>query len=125
MDNKTAVVIVKVFAVLAFIGAAMGIIGGLMTMVVGAAFGSMLGPIGAAVGGFAGIFMIAFGVLAIFVGIGLWKHKNWARIVTLVFAVLGALSSLVTLPASIVPLIICGVEIWLFGFEKTVKSLFS
>ena len=44
--------------------------------------GSMLFIVG-------GVVMLFFGILNFFVGRGLWKGKNWARIFVIIFAVLG------------------------------------
>lgn len=126
MEQQTAQTIVKVFAVLAWIGAAFSILSGL-GMLLGsgplaalmsnggdAAAASLLGALGAALG----VVMLVVGALYVFVGRGLWKHKSWARIVTLIFAVL----SLFAFP---IGTIIGAIEIWLFGFQKDVKGLFK
>jgi uncharacterized membrane protein (DUF2068 family) len=54
----------------------------------------MGGPVGAVAGAFGavvGIIALVLGVLCIVLGVGLLKLANWARLVTLVFAALGAL----------------------------------
>jgi hypothetical protein len=118
---------VKVYAVLAWISAFIAAIAGL-GIILG---GSLLGIMGFAagretgmIGGFLGALGIVFGILLIvmavfdvFVGIGLWGRKPWARIVTLVFSVL----SLMNFP---IGTLIGALGIWLFGFEPTVTGLF-
>ena len=41
-----------------------------------------------------GIIFIAFGILHIFIGKGLWRGKQWARIVTIIFMILGLISGI-------------------------------
>ncbi len=53
----------------------------------GGAVGAVVGALGAVVG----IILLVLGVLYIVLGVGLLKLANWARLVTLVFAALGAL----------------------------------
>ena len=42
---------------------------------------------------FGGIFAIIMGIVSFFVARGLWNLKNWARIVVIIFAVLGILDA--------------------------------
>jgi hypothetical protein len=125
MEKSTAQTIVKVFAVLAWIGAAFSVLGGLGMLMGGGLLGSaaMVGGDGAAsllgaLGFGAGIFLIAIGVLYVFVGRGLWQHQTWARIVTIIFGVI----ALFAFPLGTV---IGAIQIWLFGFQKDVKGLFK
>jgi len=39
-----------------------------------------------------GIVLLGFGVLCFFVGRGLWNLKKWAKIIVLIFAILGIIS---------------------------------
>jgi len=120
MDKSSAKTAVKIIAILYWVGAALGIIAGI-TMIFG---GSFLGSMMPAGGGFmAGLFaimgfiLLVIGIVDIFVGFGLWKFRNWARIVAIVFAVI----SLLSFPIGT----IIGIAIiYLLAFEKTVKSLF-
>jgi len=127
MEQQTAQTVVKVFAILAWIGAAFSILGGIGMLLGGGLMGSMMlgggeeaamaGLLGAL--GFAGgIALIGMGVLYIFVGRGLWQHQNWARIVTIIFAAIGLLG----FP---IGTIIGAIQIWLFAFQKEVKALFG
>jgi len=133
MEESTAVTVVKVFAVLNWIGSAFAILAGLGMAVLGPAMFSFMATSGDAVGtgmmgiigGFpmvAGIVLLALGVVGIFVGLGLWRHQNWARIVTLIFAVLLLLS---LFSGNFLGAIIGAIQVWLFGFDKTVIGLFK
>ncbi len=102
MDRPTGVTIL---AVLNFLGAAlyiliglgfilgMGILGGLMGQAGGegsaGAMGMMMG-----LGAVAGVIFIVLSLIPLLIGWGLWKLKNWARIVCLVLMALGALAAL-------------------------------
>ena len=91
---------VKVISVLYYIGAGFGLLFGLLFLVGSGFIGtiaskiSLLGVLGPGLFIVVGIILIGLGVLGIFIGRGLWKGKNWARIVAVIFAVLGILSEL-------------------------------
>jgi len=97
--NKPAGVIV--IAILYFIGAAFCLLGGI-TFIAGGGFlatmmsqqgqagGSGLATLMAGLGAVMGVVFLAFGVIDIFVALGLLKLKNWARIVAIVFSAIGA-----------------------------------
>jgi len=40
------------------------------------------------------IFMMGFGILSFFIARGLWKLRPWARIIVIVFGILGVLGSI-------------------------------
>jgi hypothetical protein len=50
-----------------------------------------------AIVGFLGAVIAVFGLLSFFIAWGLWTAKTWARILTLIIAVVGLISSLVHL----------------------------
>jgi hypothetical protein len=92
---------VTILAILNLIGAAFCIIGGLLMIAGGGFLATMVsqqnqaGSAGAAgffagLGAFMGIFIIIIGGVGLLVGIGLLKLKEWARIISIVFAGLGA-----------------------------------
>lgn len=126
---------VKIISVLHYIGAGvMGIIG-LMFILGGGMFESLLAEnpelasLSAGLFVFFGILFICFGVLAFFIGRGLWKLQNWARITAIVFSCIGAISSIISLVmgdfGSIVSLaiqVIIGSYLW---FNKDVKKAFA
>ncbi len=137
MDKSTAELWVKIIAIMGFIGAALGLIGGLM-MLFGGTFITSLMPTFdqslESIGGAAvltavfvisGILAIALSIFAFIVALNLWKHKNWARIVEIVFAVLGIVSGITTFPWGIVNLIINGGILYLLAFNKNVIKLFK
>lgn len=103
---------VTILAILNFIGAAFCLLGGI-TMIAGGGFLATLisqqnqpGSAGAAgffagLGAFMGIFIIIIGGIGLLVGIGLLKLKEWARIVSIVFAGIGAALQLLGLLGSL------------------------
>ena len=126
---------VRIIAILYWIGAAFCAIGGLL-MLVGSGFIAALvsqipviGVLGPSFFIALGLFALALAVVNTWVGIGLWKGRNWARIVALVFACLGLANQLFSLgngkSSGIITLIIHGVIIWYLGFNKDIKKAFS
>jgi len=71
----------------------------------------------------AGLLMIGVGVLFIYIGKGLWRGRNWARITTIVFSAIGLLSSLGGL--DFVSVVINGLIGGYLLFSKQVKKSFS
>ena len=95
---------VTVLAVLDFIGAAFCVLAGLGMMLGGGFIASMISQqrgvsagMLAAIGAAAGVFFLVLGAVAILLGWGLLKLKEWARIITIVLAGLGALGALLAL----------------------------
>ena len=139
MAGKTVPGGLKFLSVLYYIGGALDIIFGILFLFGAGFVGSIVSqiPFFAALGGgflaltaVLGIVFILLGVLGIFVGRGLWKLQNWARIVALIFAVLGVLMALSSLfqggvVGGIFWLIIHGLIGWYLGFNKPVKALFA
>jgi hypothetical protein len=124
VETSTAETIVKIYAVLVWFGALFAVIFGVAVLTWGSFMSSVGMMNGFAAGGLAGVVGIiisllffALAILYFIAGLGLWKHRNWARILTLVLAVL----SLFSFP---IGTIIGALGIWLFGFEKAVISLF-
>lgn len=92
---------VTVIAVIDFIIAGLCVLGGLGMMLGGGFLASIIGQqqgagagVFAAIGAAAGIFFLVGAAIAALLGWGLLKLKEWARIVTIVFAALGAVGSL-------------------------------
>ena len=88
---------VTVLAILDFIGAACCLLGGIAMILGGGFIATMMSQQGAGAGGIlaglgavAGIFIIIMGGIAALLGFGLWKLKEWARIVSIVLAGIGA-----------------------------------
>lgn len=104
---------VTVIAVLEFLVGALCILGGLAVMLGGGFLATILSQSGAqggaagagilgALGAAMGVVFLIFGALYILVGWGMLKLKQWARIVTMVFAGLGILGSLFALAGAFV-----------------------
>jgi hypothetical protein len=72
-----------------------------------------------------GILMMVWGVFYYFLARGLWKGKNWARLVQLVFSALAVLGGLFSLPSGIVGLAINAAIIWYLGFNEEGKKYYS
>lgn len=128
---------VKVISVLFYIVAVLALILGILALVGGGLAGSLvgndsenaaLGPIFAVAGVAAGVILIIIAVFYFFIGRGLWKGQNWARIVAIILAVIGLLSSLLSLIQgawmSIIWLVVDGWIAWYLWFNKNVKKAF-
>lgn len=125
---------ISVLAVLGYIGAALTLLAGLAMIFGSAAIASLLAGVsgyeifstlGAMFIIIMGVIFLPLAVLYFFVARGLWNGKNWARIVTLVFAGLGVLNSLFALPVSIINLALNGLIIWYLGFYKPAVAYFK
>jgi hypothetical protein len=92
MDRPTGVTII---AVLGFIGAGLSLLAGLGMFLGGAVLSSMAGRPGmgmiAGIGGaFVGIVFLGIAAVYLVTAIGLWKLQDWARILTVVLSIIGA-----------------------------------
>jgi hypothetical protein len=142
--NKPAGVIV--IAILYFLGAGLLLLAGIGFVVGGGAIATMMSQQSQAGGGLAtlmgalgaglGIFFLVWAAIEVLVGIGLLKLKNWARIVAIVFAAIGACFQVFGLLGSlahfnpvsfVVSLIILGIQaliIW-YLLKPEVKAAFQ
>jgi hypothetical protein len=125
MREDTGKAVVKTFAVISWIEAAMLILAGGAFLFLGPLVGEFIdqsNPVAAnilsGVGITAAIIMFLAGILYLINGFGLWRFQNWGRSLTLVLAVL----SLFAFP---IGTIIGIVAIWLFGFNEIIKDLFQ
>ena len=135
MEKDTAKLWVKVISILGFIGAIAALIAGILIFFGGTFLSTLLslfGIRGALAGIFVGAMLITFAIVVLAWGIflfitslNLWRYKNWARIVGIVFAVLGVISGLMSLPVGIVTLIIYGGIFYLLAINKDVRKLFK
>ena len=135
MNKSSAETWVKVICILGYVGSGLTILMGIL-MFFGGAILSLLVPMlpqigeqisGALVGAaivIAAIVTILLGLFSLFVFLSLWKHKNWARVILIIFSVLGAISGLFSLPGGIVGLIVWGGIFYLLALNKDVKALF-
>lgn len=126
---------VKVISVLYYIGAGFSILFGLLFFVGAGYMGTLvsqiplLGLLGSGFFVAVGIILIGLGALSIFIGRGLWKGKNWARITAIIFSVLGILSGLYSVVKgnyfSLLGLLINLLIGGYLMFNSSVKSAFS
>jgi hypothetical protein len=126
---------VKVLAILDYIGAVFLALLALALIFGGGMLASFLGEIplvGALAGGLfivMGIIILPFAVLFFFIGRGLWKGQNWARIVSIVFAAIGLASGIFSLIAgdslSLGGILINGLIGWYLLFNVKVKEAFA
>ncbi len=127
--SKQVPVIVKIISILYYIGAVTSVIVGILLMVGGGMLGNYLENYGALFSGLAivgGILMVVFGVVGFFIGRGLWKAKQWARIVVIILSALGVISAIVSLAqgatSSIVSLLISAQSADICGLLKKPKK---
>ncbi|MBS3080320.1 DUF2127 domain-containing protein [Candidatus Pacearchaeota archaeon] len=88
---------VKVISVVYWITSALMIIGGI-SLIVGKELLIEINPILTAYTSLLTLMafiIIAIGILEIFIGIGLWKRKSWARITAIILSIIGILAALV------------------------------
>ena len=100
---------VTILAILDFLFAVCLLLGGIGAIMGGGIFASMMsqaqagsGASGASgimafIGGAMAVFCFIFAVISALLGWGLWKLKNWARIITIIFEVIFILLSLLGL----------------------------
>lgn len=138
METSTAETINKVYAILTWLGAVLLLIAAVVLFAAGTLGGALgagfgLTPEESAVLAGAGIvfsiLLLAFAIFSVFLGIGIWRKRNWARIVAVIFAVLGIVSGLMQLAGAILPgllqLIISGFFLWFYGIAPEGKALFT
>jgi hypothetical protein len=134
MDGEVSTVPtgVKVISVLYYVGAVFELIIAVLLFVGSGAIKTKV-PLLAVLGPFliiGGIILLGLAVLSFFVGFGLWKGKKWARIVAIIFAVLGVLLALIgmlqgQIVSNILGLVIsAGIGAYLL-FSKSVKAAFA
>lgn len=122
---------VKVIAVLYYIVAGLSVLGAI-AFFFGAGFLADLIPILALFGGIlivVGIVILLFAVLDFFIGRGLWKAQKWARIVAIIFSILGIIGAIISLIqkdfTNIVTLIVHGLIAYYLIFNASVKQAFA
>ncbi len=142
MDRPTGVTVLAVLnflgaglyallAVLFFLIGAGGAASGMMSEMGGGTAAFLLG-LGAAVG----VILLIFAAIGLAIGIGMWKLRNWARIVTIVLVglslllgVLGLLGSLISfeLGSLIFQAIFVALYAWIiwYLFQPHVKQAFG
>ncbi|MDD9953532.1 MAG: hypothetical protein OXR66_04290 [Candidatus Woesearchaeota archaeon] len=123
MKKSTANTLVNVYAILAWIGAFLALVGGLGMCIfgvigAGAANSAVSAGIFGTLGFGFGLFLIAVGIFDLIVGLALWNRKPWARTGALVLSILSVLS----FP---IGTLIGGFGIYFFGFEEKVRAMFA
>jgi hypothetical protein len=135
---------VTIIAVLAFIGSGLCALGAIGALLGGALLSGMssyprLGALAGVGAVMIAIFLVGIGILDVFIGLGLLKLQNWARIFTIVFAMLGLLATLFSLVSPFARLhvffyafilreiITAAIEIWIlvYLFQPHVKQAFA
>jgi uncharacterized membrane protein (DUF2068 family) len=87
---------VTFLAILAFVGAVILALGGLVMCLGGAMISRMavypgMGMMAGIGGALIGLMLLGVAAVYVIMGVGLWKLQNWARILTIVLAGLGVL----------------------------------
>lgn len=160
MEEHSAQVWIKIFSVWSFVAAGVMLLATIISM-----FFVLVGAVGSSVplegntpeetadllavqqsgifqliavlGGFAVVFFSLLVIVYIIRGVFLWKHRNWARILTIVMAWIMGVLSLIFLPLhllslsfgtaflTLIALGICVLEIIMLQFNPVVKVLFA
>jgi uncharacterized membrane protein (DUF2068 family) len=78
---------------------------------------------------FFGIILLLFGVLTFFIGLGLWKGQNWARIVSIIFGctniLTGAYSVVLGNYSAVIGFLLNLIIVVYLLLNKDVKSAFA
>jgi hypothetical protein len=135
--KKKAPTGIKVISVLYYIGAVIYALLGIFmiigaNVVVNSLISSLPNLIGIVTSGViigVGIFLLGFGVLSFFIARGLWKLRKWARVLVIIFASLGVLSSLIGIIqdfnfGDLVRIIVHGIILVYIGFSVEVRKAF-
>jgi hypothetical protein len=134
--GKEVPILVKVISILYYISAGFAILFAIFLFAGSTILGSLM-PFLTAISAwgyimviFVGIMLLATSVLMFFIGKGLSKAKNWARVLVIVFACLGILSVLRSLFTNfsfslIVQLAVHGAMGGYLLFNKEVKKIFK
>jgi len=133
MEGQPMPVGVKIISVLYYIGAALELLLAIALFIGAGTIASKIPLIGALGSGLfiiIGVVFIGLAVLSFFVGRGLWKGQKWARIVAIIFAVIGVLFALLGMVqgqfvSNIFSLVISAVIGGYLMFSKDVKAAFA
>ncbi len=136
-NNKSVPTGAKVISVLYYISAGLyalfgvflllgaGVIGAILNQLI-----PLLGMLGMGFLAVIGIFLIGLGVLSFFIGRGLWKAQKWARILAIIFAILGILGNVLSLLSGITVslIVMSAVNLFIAGyllFSSSVREAFA
>ena len=122
MENDSAKSVVKVFAVIAWFGAALNILAAIGLFLGGSGLaaiaGSQYAKLFAGASIFLAVILLIMGLIEAYAAWGLWTYQNWARIAVIIISVLNLLNFPI---GTVIGLI----TIYLFGFNEDVKRLFG
>ena len=127
---------VKIIAVLYYIAAVLSAIFGIFFLIGAGFIGALIpgfGALGAGILIVVGIFLIGAAVLGFFIGRGLWRAQKWARIIVIIFSIIGAVMAIIqmitigalVIASSIISLIIQAVIGGYLLFNGAVKKAFA
>ncbi len=127
---------VKIIAVLNYIAAVILLLGAIGLLFGAGALSDIFASVPVIGAWASGLFIVlaiiflALAVLAFFVGRGLWKGQNWARILEIVFSVIGLILAIIgmvqgNIGSNIVSLVVNGLIGGYLLLSKNVKSAFS
>ena len=135
MDKKEVSIGVKIISILYIIFAIIELVIAILLFIGASAIGVVLKyiPILSLLGSglliLVSMLVLGIGLITFFSGLGLWKRQKWARIVVIIFSILGFLRSLLSIIrgdySSIVGLLINSIIGGYLIFNKNVKSTFS
>ena len=124
---------VKVISVLYYIGAAFELLVAILLFVGAGTIASkipVIGAIGAGLFAVLGVVLIGIAVLSFFIGRGLWRAQKWARIVAVIFSVIGVLFAVLgmvqgKIASNVISLVISAAIGGYLWFSSEVKTAFA
>jgi len=106
--NESVPGFVKFFGILYYIAAGLMALGGGLIILEGGIVSTILGSLSPSLAAIGGVFLIfsiplfGFAVLDFFIGRGLFKRQKWARIIVIIFAIIGVAQSVISIPLIII-----------------------
>jgi len=132
---------VTVISVLAFIGAGLLVLAGLGMFLGGALLSSMasrpgMGMMAGIGGAVVGFMFLGIAAVEIVMGLGLWNLREWARIITVVLVIIGAVLNAFALLRSMIhfevfrlffQMVVIAIDVWVAVYlsKPTVKQAFG
>jgi uncharacterized membrane protein (DUF2068 family) len=133
MDSQTAENIVRIIAVIGFIEAVLDLIVGVILLLGGTLLTksfpelekSTLFFINGNLFMIIGIAVLAFALLTFIIALGLWHRQNWARVLAVIFAIIGFFSGFVTLPKGVIGIAINGGIFYFLAINRDISYVFK
>lgn len=126
---------VKVISIIYYIGAVFGLIASMLLLtgaeILKTTLIAIYGPIISDSFTAIAVFILLFSIFSFFVGFGLWKCLNWARIAAIVISCINALSAVVSVAlmhdafGNFLNILINGFIIAYLGFNAVVQKIFG